>query len=275
MTILAEQPITVRQSDAAIMGRLDPDMGRRLPLRILLAEDNAVNQKVALRLLERMGYRADVAANGLEALAALERQPYDVVLMDVQMPEMDGLEASRRIKGNWPPGARPRIIAMTANAMQGDREKCLAAGMDDYITKPIHTEALVAALSQTQPKSLPTDSQLESGPAINPKKFESFRQTMGADFIIEVIEVFNEDAPKLLQDMQHALTTHDADLFRRAAHSLKSNSAEFGAVKLSEMAQELEMMGKEGRLAEVSEKVARAEAEYEIVKEALQELTKT
>ena len=182
MTILAEQPITVRQSDDAIMGQLDPDMGRRLPLRILLAEDNAVNQKVALRLLERMGYRADVAANGLEALAALQRQPYDVVLMDVQMPEMDGLEASRRIKGNWPPGARPRIIAMTANAMQGDRERCLAAGMDDYITKPIRTEALVAALSQTQPKSLPADSQLKSAPAINPQKFESFRQSHGRRF---------------------------------------------------------------------------------------------
>jgi len=120
MTVLAEQPITVRQSDDASMGRIDPDMGRRFPLRILLAEDNAVNQKVALRLLERMGYRADVAGNGLEAIEALERQPYDVVLMDVQMPEMDGLEASRRIKQNWPPGARPRIIAMTANAMQGD-----------------------------------------------------------------------------------------------------------------------------------------------------------
>ncbi|MDO9532396.1 MAG: response regulator [Deltaproteobacteria bacterium] len=275
MTILAEHPITVRQSDTALMGQLDSDMGRRLPLRILLAEDNAVNQKVALRLLERMGYRADVAANGLEALAALERQPYDVVLMDVQMPEMDGLEASRRIKQNWPPGARPRIIAMTANAMQGDREKCLAAGMDDYITKPIRTEALVAALSQTQPKSRPTEPQLKSAPAIDPKQFESLRQSMGADFILEVIEVFNEDAPKLLQDMQHALTTNDADLFRRAAHSLKSNSAEFGAVKLSEMAQELEMMGKTGRLAEASEKVAQAEAEYGIVKEALQKLTKT
>ncbi|MFH0881307.1 MAG: response regulator, partial [Lentisphaerota bacterium] len=275
VTILADQPITVRQRDEASLGQLDPDMGQRLPLRILLAEDNAVNQKVALRLLERMGYRADVAGNGLEAIEALERQPYDVVLMDVQMPEMDGLEASRRIQHDWPPGARPRIIAMTANAMQGDREKCLAAGMDDYLTKPIRTEALVEALSQTQAKSLPTDSQPESGPAIDPKKFESFRQTMGADFIIEVIEVFNEDAPKLLHDMQHALTTHDADLFRRAAHSLKSNSAAFGAMTLSEMAKELEMMGKAGRLAEVAEKVARAETEYERVKEALQNLTKT
>jgi CheY-like chemotaxis protein len=275
MSILAEQPFTVPKHDAALTGQLDPGLGQRFPLRILLAEDNAVNQKVALRLLERMGYRADVAANGLEALAALQRQPYDVVLMDVQMPEMDGLEASRRIKQNWPPGDRPRIIAMTANAMQGDREKCLAAGMDDYITKPIRTEALVEALSRTQPKSLPPDPQPESGPAVNPKQFESFRQSMGADFIGEVIEVFNEDAPKLLHDMQQALTTNDADLFRRAAHSLKSNSAEFGAVKLSEMAKELEMLGKAGRLTEVSEKVTRAEAEYEKVKEALQDLAKT
>ena len=112
----------------------------------------------------------------------MQRQPYDVVLMDVQMPEMDGLEASRRIKQQLAPGARPRIIAMTANAMQGDREKCLAAGMDDYITKPIRTEALVAALSQTQPKSRPTDSQLESPPAIDPKTVREFSPDHGRRF---------------------------------------------------------------------------------------------
>ena len=118
------------------------------PLRILLAEDNAVNQKLALRLLQRMGYRADVASNGIEALESVARQPYDVVLMDVQMPEMDGLEATRRITAKWPPRERPRIVAMTANAMQGDREVCLAAGMDDYVTKPIRVDALVEALMQ-------------------------------------------------------------------------------------------------------------------------------
>jgi CheY-like chemotaxis protein len=100
-----------------------------------------------LRLLQQMGYRADVASNGIEAIECVERQRYDVVLMDVQMPEMDGLEASRRIVARWPePSTRPRIVAMTANAMQGDREECLAAGMDDYVTKPIRVDALVAAL---------------------------------------------------------------------------------------------------------------------------------
>ena len=129
--------------------RLDPAMATRHPLRILLAEDNVVNQKLALRLLQQMGYRADLASNGIEVLQCLERQAYDVVLMDVQMPELDGLEAARRIVARWNDGARPRIIAMTANAMQGDREDCLAAGMDDYLTKPIRVDALVEALLRT------------------------------------------------------------------------------------------------------------------------------
>ncbi len=132
--------------------KVDAAMAQQHPLRILLAEDNVVNQKLAMRLLQQMGYRADLAANGIEAIEAIERQPYDVVLMDVQMPEMDGMEASRRITAKWAPGERPRIIAMTANAMQGDREACLAAGMDDYVTKPIRVDALVQALSETVPR---------------------------------------------------------------------------------------------------------------------------
>jgi len=151
MTVLAQQPqrparpATARTQDGA-------QMASEHPLRILLAEDNAVNQKLALRLLSQMGYRADVAANGIEAIQAVERQPYDVILMDVQMPEMDGLEATRAICARWSTGERPRIIAMTANAMQGDREECLAAGMDDYVTKPIRVEELVAALSRSIPQ---------------------------------------------------------------------------------------------------------------------------
>ncbi|MBN8505903.1 MAG: response regulator [Burkholderiales bacterium] len=130
----------------------DPEMATRHPLRILLAEDNLVNQKLALRLLGQMGYTADVVGNGQLAVEAVAGQTYDLVLMDVQMPEMDGLEAARRL--NQLP-SRPRIVAMTANAMQGDREECLAAGMDDYITKPIRVEALVEALQRSPSRSVP------------------------------------------------------------------------------------------------------------------------
>ena len=128
--------------------RIDATLGERHPLRILLAEDNVVNQKLAIRLLQQMGYRADVASNGIEAVESIARQAYDVVLMDVQMPEMDGLAATREIVRRWTD--RPRIVAMTANAMQGDREACLAAGMDDYVTKPIRVDALLDALLQVR-----------------------------------------------------------------------------------------------------------------------------
>ncbi len=150
VTLLAHDtpPKTVPE---AARPKIDATLAARHPLRILLAEDNVVNQKLALRLLQQMGYRADLASNGVEAIESIARQPYDVVLMDVQMPEMDGLEATRRIVARWPNGERPRIVAMTANAMQGDREACLAAGMDDYVVKPIRVDALVEALMQAKP----------------------------------------------------------------------------------------------------------------------------
>ncbi len=139
----------VTPKSAPVKTLIDTEMANHHPLRILLAEDNAVNQKLALRLLEQMGYRADVASNGLEAVESLERQGYDVILMDVQMPEMDGLDATKAIRRL---GIReqPRIVAMTANAMQGDREMCIAAGMDDYISKPIRVAELSEALLKTK-----------------------------------------------------------------------------------------------------------------------------
>jgi len=149
LAALFAAPEPAATSTAPAAGAAREEMARSHPLRILLAEDNVVNQKLALRLLQQMGYRADLASNGIEAVEAVARQAYDVVLMDVQMPEMDGLEASRQITARWPAGERPRIIAMTANAMQGDREMCLAAGMDDYVTKPIRPQQLTEALQKS------------------------------------------------------------------------------------------------------------------------------
>jgi GAF domain-containing protein/CheY-like chemotaxis protein len=147
VSLLAEDATAKAPVRTPAKPQMDAGMAARHPLRILLAEDNVVNQKLAMRLLQQMGYRADLASNGIEAVESVQRQPYDVVLMDVQMPELDGLDATRQICALMPPGSRPRIVAMTANAMQGDREMCLAAGMDDYLTKPIRVERLVEALN--------------------------------------------------------------------------------------------------------------------------------
>jgi CheY-like chemotaxis protein len=152
VALLAHEPSPRPQTATPVAPRVDAEMAARHPLRILLAEDNVVNQKLALRLLQQMGYRADLASNGIEAVESVQRQVYDVVLMDVQMPEMDGLDAARAICARWGPTERPRIVAMTANAMQGDRDMCLAAGMDDYMTKPIRVERLVEALAQVPPR---------------------------------------------------------------------------------------------------------------------------
>jgi CheY-like chemotaxis protein len=131
---------------------IDHTYAQKYPLHILLAEDNLVNQKVAIGILQRMGYHVDVAANGLEVLEALHRQHYDVVLLDVQMPEMDGEEAAQEICRRYPPEQRPVLIAMTANALEGDRERYLSLGMDDYISKPIRVEELMRGLEDAYHK---------------------------------------------------------------------------------------------------------------------------
>ena len=146
MGIFAEFPMQIGHPTRTL--QIQENLAQEFPLRILLAEDNVVNQKVALRMLERMGYRADVVSNGLEAIEALRQISYQLVLMDVQMPEMGGLEATRRIREEWQTDCYPWLIAMTAGAMEGDREKCLAAGMNDYISKPVKLEGLQAGLER-------------------------------------------------------------------------------------------------------------------------------
>jgi CheY-like chemotaxis protein len=138
--------VSCRKAPAAL--RFDSSFASRLPLRILMADDNRVNQMVGSKFLAKLGYRVEVVGNGLEVLQALERQPYDIVFLDVQMPEMDGYEAARQLRRRWTGADRPRIIAMTGNAMQGDRERCLKAGMDDYIAKPVRVEDLRIALER-------------------------------------------------------------------------------------------------------------------------------
>jgi CheY-like chemotaxis protein/HPt (histidine-containing phosphotransfer) domain-containing protein len=265
---LAGQPDRVDRRTNASLG-LDAAMAERHPLRILLAEDNVVNQKLALRLLQQMGYRADVAANGLEVIAAVERQAYDVVLMDVQMPEMDGLEASREITRRWPAGARPRIVAMTANAMHGDREMCLAAGMDDYLSKPIRVDELVTALERSaeRPRAIPG----EAAATLDEAALARLRSEMGAAFIDELLNTFVDDTRELLDTLRKTLAGGDVDAFRRAAHSLKSSAATIGAAALSALAADLEGLARSGRVEGAAPRVDALAVEYGRVTDALRE----
>ena len=242
----------------------------RSALRILLAEDNAMNQKVALRLLERLGYRADVATNGLEAIEALERQPYDVVLMDVQMPELDGLDATRRICERWPEETRPHIIAMTANALPEDREACFAAGMKDYVAKPIRAEELAAALKRARPlRDGGAGSDRVDYVSLDDGALKNLRDLGGDDFLGEVVDAFLADAPELLATLRRSLDEQSAEELRRAAHTLKSNGATLGAGEFAELCRTLEQRAKAGELDDASELVGRIEEEYRPLEEAL------
>ena len=245
----------------------------RSALRILLAEDNAMNQKVALRLLERLGYRADVATNGLEAIEALERQPYDVVLMDVQMPELDGLDATRRICERWPAESRPHIIAMTANALPEDREACFAAGMNDYVAKPIRAEELAAALKRARPLGNgDAASDVVEYVSLDDGALKNLRDLGGDDFLSEVIDAFLADAPELMGTLRRSLDEQSAEELRRAAHTLKSNGATLGAEQFAERCRTLEQRAKAGELEGASQLVDRIEQEYRPLTYALSAL---
>jgi signal transduction histidine kinase/CheY-like chemotaxis protein len=259
-------------------GRPMPEVGKPATssLRILLAEDNAVNQKVALRLLDQLGYRADVASDGLEALEALGRQPYDVVLMDVQMPELDGLDASRRICELWPADVRPRIIAMTANAMPEDREACFAAGMDDYVAKPIRPNELAKALSRTRRLEDRGTPRAQGAAAnLDASAVESLRDLGGEEFVAEVIDTFLSDAPALVETLRTTYEQGHTEGLRRAAHTLKSNGQTFGAGRFSKLCRELEERARSGELDGAAELVDRIEREYAALEQTLAALRAT
>ncbi|MEG4027891.1 MULTISPECIES: response regulator [unclassified Microcoleus] len=280
--VLQAQPKKVQQQHPRSV-QDDMKLAQRLPLRILLAEDHLVNQKVALLLLERLGYRADVAANGLEVLEALNRQPYDLVLMDVQMPEMDGLEASRRICQEWPAHARPRIIAMTANAMQGDRQVCLDAGMNDYISKPIRVDALIQALSQCPPNPEPQQPQKDESdskkpeidvPAVNLTELQAFCSSIDEDstqILSLLANCYFEESLKLLQAMKLAIAQADTQTLKRVAHTLKGSSANLSAAPLAQLCSRLEVISTSGELDQASTLLAQIEGEYDRVKNTLQQ----
>ena len=247
-------------------------------IRILLAEDNIINQKVALGVLAKIGYRADVASNGREVLTALEKTPYDLILMDVQMPEMDGFEATAAIRQKESEmGRHIPIIAMTAHAMKGDRELCLEKGMDDYVSKPIQPKDLSAAINRQlgnmvlpQPEVPPSDGS--DGKAVFDQKFLLDRLEGDEELFKEIVRTFLDDAPLQVEKLKQALREENLSQIEKQAHSLKGAAMNIGGNALQAIAFEVELSGKKGDLKRTQELIPRLEKEFTRLQKALSSL---
>ena len=239
-------------------------------LSILVAEDNTINQKVIKQLLRHLGYRADVVGNGLEALEALERQDYPIILMDMQMPEMDGLEATRRLRARFPGAHAPWIVAMTANALPGDRERCLEAGMDDYVPKPVELEVLDRTLAAAVAR---VAERRAGGPVINPSRIAQLRAIgEGASLLDEVIASFVGEVPQLLHKLADAASRQDGPLLASTAHYLRSSIDFVGANRMRLPCANLELMGKGGHFDDAQAQLAALALAYDEARAALQAL---
>jgi PAS domain S-box-containing protein len=278
--------------------------------RILVAEDNPVNQEMALAVLEMLGCQAEVAVNGQEAVEAVTRTPYDLILMDCQMPVLDGFAATAAIRRQEQAQGRPRrpIVALTANVVKGFREQCLTAGMDDYLSKPFKQEQLIAVLQRwlpaestaTTPASplspdspsatagvVATASVAEVAAATEPafplgpdpisvplarpalNQIRALQHPGAPDLLSKIIGLYLESSPQLLRQMREAVAAEDGEALRQAAHSLKSSSANLGAIQLAAVCKELEQRGRERRLADIAELLRELETRYQQARDAL------
>ncbi len=264
----------------------DAGLAGRFPLRILVAEDVVVNQVLLLAMLGKMGYAANVVSNGLEVISALEQQVYDVVFMDMQMPLMDGLEATRQIVQRWEDNICPRIVAVTANAMQENRDACAAAGMSDYMSKPIRVQELHAVLTRSgqwlekrftgieAPVPVPIpDLKNGHAPVLAPHILANLREMQNSgmpDMIKNLLALFRADVPPLLVSMEYAIREGNAAKLKALAHNLKGASGNLGAVGLAALCAKLEKNAQAGTLTGLELVSDELEPEYQRVCSALE-----
>jgi CheY-like chemotaxis protein/HPt (histidine-containing phosphotransfer) domain-containing protein len=273
---------TVPARRAAPAGAAEPPPSWRRPLRVLLAEDNLVNQKVTVRVLEKQGHSVAVAGNGHEAVEAVAHEAFDLVLMDIQMPGMGGIEATASIRSREAgPGRRVPIIAMTAHVMKGDRERCLAAGMDGYVSKPIQARELQGAIDEVlrrlgRSPGGEKPAEVEKGPPVGPDELDRAvaLERVGGDLELlrELALMFIAEAPSWLEGLVNAVTAGDAAALKRVAHTLKGAVGTFGAKRASDAALRLEELGRKGNLAEAPAALAEAQEAVARLLRALAEL---
>ncbi|MDG4551691.1 MAG: response regulator [Candidatus Contendobacter sp.] len=291
------EPVSQRPPSSAVRAS-------RFAGRILIAEDNLVNQEMALAVLEMLGCQAEVAANGQAAVEAATRTRYDLILMDCQMPVLDGFAATAAIRRWEQTEGRPRlpIVALTANVVKGFREECLMAGMDDYLSKPFEQEQLIAVLERWLPlaeSTVPTPAA--SSPPVSPPptgakvvasaepvslpvpdpappvlarsaldQIRALQRPGGSDLLSKIIDLYLESAPKLLEKAREAVAAADGEALRQATHSLKSSSANLGATQLAAVCKELEQRGREQRLTDIAELLRELEIHYQQARDALE-----
>jgi CheY-like chemotaxis protein/HPt (histidine-containing phosphotransfer) domain-containing protein len=256
-------------------------LAETMPLRILVVDDNTINQRVAVRILQQLGYQPEVAGNGREALDALDGKPFDFILMDVMMPEIDGLEATRLLrKRQTNPAyrnyqARIIVVAVTAHAMQGDREKCLAAGMDDYLSKPVRPKDVREMIERWGGKVVAPVSPL-APPELPPAPVEAITVDMerlldltdgSPDSLRELVEMFLKQTNKQFEQMRSAIGANEGDALRRLAHSCAGASATLGMTQMVPRLRELEKLGSAGTLTDAETKLTTAMEEYQRVQE--------
>ena len=278
VSLFAGKPVRVVEPSRRKTTTFDATMAERLPLRILLADDNATNQKLGRMILKRLGYKSDVAGNGKEVLEAVERQPYDVVLMDIEMPEMDGLEATHRIIADHPEESRPKIIAVTANAMDGDKERFFDAGMSGYVSKPIRVEVLVETLEQCCGNKTKETRKVNGSDEIkdfDPGALDVLLDTIGGDkdALGELVESFLEEGPVLVSQIEASAADGDSEGLRRAAHTMKSSAADFGAGTLSATCRDIENHCRAEEMARAAPLAAQVAAQYRAAETALRQKT--
>jgi signal transduction histidine kinase/HPt (histidine-containing phosphotransfer) domain-containing protein/ActR/RegA family two-component response regulator len=253
---------------------VDRELAKRRPLRVLLAEDHLFNQQVILALLEHLGYRADLAGNGREVLEALAHQDYDVILMDVQMPEIDGLETTRRIRRELAADRQPRIIALTAHAMTGDRESCLAAGMDGFLSKPVKLADLHAALAASVPlRTRETVSGADSGSPLELQTLGTLRALQpanGEDVLGKLVSLFLSSSSQDLADVRQLARDGRWSELGRAAHRLKGSSGAVGAIRVQEICAAIEEQARGERPQDLGPLLAWLEVELERARAALE-----
>jgi len=253
-----------RRDDAGDAVAAAPASDRAGRPRVLVVEDTPVNQKVAVAMLENLGYQADVVGNGLEAVEACSNTAYDAVLMDCQMPEMDGYKAAAWIRQREGPQRRIPIIALTANVGQGDRERCLAAGMDDYLGKPARLQTLDSTLRRWIPRmgDRPSPADIASGlPAEHPLRM---LERQGRDeLVVEIIDLFLETTPQRLEQMREARLKGDAKELFSLAHSLKGAAVQLGAWEMADLCHKIQTLGRAGSIADTGDALYRLEAEFQ------------